>query len=71
MSTFDFSALSVNQKRDLVKQLRDEIKSQLAVKKSLRLSAKMQKEQNRKERLAKSILAAQEKLAKLQAKLAA
>ena len=71
MTTFDFSALSVNQKRDLVKQLRDEIKSQLAVKKSLRLSAKMQKEQNRKERLAKSILAAQEKLAKLQAKLTA
>ena len=71
MTTFDFSALSVNQKRDLVKQLREEIKNQVAINKSIRLSVKAQKAEARKDRLAKSIIAAQEKLAKLQAKLSA
>ena len=71
MTTFNFADLSVNQKRDLIKQLREEIKSQVAVKKSLRAQVKAQKEQAKSERLAKAILAAQEKLAKLQAKLAA
>ena len=69
-NTFNFADLSVNQKRDLVKQLREEIKNQVAINKSIRLSVKAQKAQNRKDRLAKSIIAAQEKLAKLQAKLA-
>ena len=71
MSTFNFSDLSVSQKRDLVKQLRDEIKAQVAIKKSLRAQVKIQKAEARKDRIAKSIIAAQEKLAKLQAKLAA
>ena len=52
-NTFNFADLSVNQKRDLVKQLREEIKNQVAINKSIRLSVKAQKAQNRKDRLAK------------------
>ena len=70
MNTFNFSDLSVNQKRDLVKQLREEIKNQVAINKSIRLSIKANKENAKKDKLQKAIIAAQEKLAKLQAKLA-
>ena len=69
-NTFNFSDLTVNQKRDLVKQLREEIKNQVAINKSIRLSIKANKENAKKEKLQKAIIAAQEKLAKLQAKLA-
>jgi hypothetical protein len=69
-NTFNFADLSVNQKRDLVKQLREEIKNQVSANKIARLSLKANKEKAKKDRLQKSIIAAQEKLAKLQAKLA-
>ena len=69
-NTFNFSDLTVNQKRDLVKQLREEIKNQVAINKSIRLSIKANKENAKKDKLQKAIIAAQEKLAKLQAKLA-
>ena len=65
------SDLTVAEKRNLVKQLRESIKNQVSANKIARLSLKANKEKAKKERLAKSILAAQEKLAKLQAKLAA
>ena len=65
------SDLTVAEKRELVKQLRESIKNQVSANKIARLSLKANKEKAKKERLAKSILAAQEKLAKLQAKLAA
>ena len=65
------SDLTVAEKRELVKQLRESIKNQVSANKIARLSLKANKEKAKKDRLAKSILAAQEKLAKLQAKLAA
>ena len=64
------SDLTIIQKRDLVKQLREAIKNDLAVKKSQKVLSKVRKENERKDKLQKSIIAAQEKLAKLQAKLA-
>ena len=71
MSTININSLTLSQKRDLVKQLREEIKNQVAVNKIAKLSLKADKEKAKKDRLQKSIIAAQEKLAKLQAKLAA
>ena len=65
------SDLTVAEKRELVKQLRESIKNQVSINKLNKLSIKANKEKAKKDRLAKSILAAQEKLAKLQAKLAA
>ena len=65
------SDLTIIQKRDLVKQLREAIKNDLAVKKSQKVLSKVRKENERKDKLQKSIIAAQEKLAKLQAKLSA
>ena len=65
------SDLTIIEKRNLVKVLRESIKNQVAANKVAKLSLKANKEKAKKERLAKSILAAQEKLAKLQAKLAA
>ena len=65
------SDLTIIQKRDLVKQLREAIKNDLAVKKSQKVLLKANKEEAKKDKLQKSIIAAQEKLAKLQAKLSA
>ena len=71
MNTFSIDSLTVIQKRDLVKQLRESIKTDLVLSKANKLSLKKAKEIAKKDRIQKSILAAQEKLAKLQAKLAA
>ena len=67
----NINTLSTLEKRQLVNQLRALIKEDLAFKKSQKVLLKAQKENAKKDKLAKSILAAQEKLAKLQAKLAA
>ena len=64
------SDLTVAEKRQLVKQLRESIKNQVAANKIARLSIKAEKENAKKDKLQKAIIAAQEKLAKLQAKLA-
>ena len=64
------SDLTVAEKRNLVKQLRESIKNQLAVNKIARLSLKANKEKAKKEKLENAIKLAQEKLAKLQSKLA-
>ena len=64
------SDLTVAEKRQLVKTLRESIKNQVAVNKIARLSIKANKEKAKKDKLQKAIIAAQEKLAKLQAKLA-
>jgi hypothetical protein len=64
------SDLTVAEKRDLVKQLRESIKDQVAINKIARLSIKQNKEKAKKDKLQKAIIAAQEKLAKLQSKLA-
>ena len=65
------SDLTIIQKRDLVKQLREAIKKDIDLKKSQKVLSKVRKENERKDKLQKSIIAAQEKLAKLQAKLSA
>ena len=66
----DLSVLTVAEKRDLVKQLREAIKSDIALRKSQKVSIKIQKDNAKKAKIADQIKAAQEKLAKLQAKLA-
>ena len=71
MNTFSIDSLTVIQKRDFVKQLRESIKTDLVLSKANKASLKKAKEIAKKDRIQKSILAAQEKLAKLQAKLAA
>ena len=71
MNTFSIDSLTVIQKRDLVKQLRESIKTDLVLSKANKASLKKAKEIAKKDRIQKSIKAAQEKLAKLQAKLAA
>ena len=71
MNNFSIDSLTVIQKRDLVKQLRESIKTDLVLSKANKASLKKAKEIAKKDRIQKSILAAQEKLAKLQAKLAA
>lgn len=70
MTTFNIHALSTNQKRDLVKQLREAIKADSIMIKQYRLSKKAEKEAAKKEKIQNAIKAAQDKLAKLQAKLA-
>ena len=67
----NINTLSTLEKRQLVNQLRALIKEDLAFKKSQKVLLKASKEEAKKDKLQKSILAAQEKLAKLQAKLAA
>ena len=64
------SDLTIIEKRNLVKALRESIKNQVAANKIARLSIKAEKENAKKDKLQKAIIAAQEKLAKLQAKLA-
>ena len=68
---FNFDALTVSQKRDLVKILRDEIKNQVLLNKAIKINQKAKKEEAKKEKIANQIKLAQEKLAKLQARLSA
>ena len=70
MNNFSIDSLTVSQKRDLVKQLREAIKTDAIMIKAFKLNKKAEKEANKKIKLENAIKAAQEKLAKLQAKLA-
>ena len=70
MNTFSIDSLTVAQKRDLVKQIRESIKTDMVLSKARRINQKAAKEQAKKDKLQNAIKAAQEKLAKLQAKLA-
>ena len=70
MTTLNINALTINQKRDLVKQLRAAIKSESLAVKQFKVMQKAKKEEAKKEKIANQIKLAQEKLAKLQAKLA-
>ena len=67
----NLSSLTLTEKRALLAEIRLAIKDEVSLNKAFKLNQKAAKENAKKERLAKSILAAQEKLAKLQAKLAA
>ena len=66
----NINTLSTLEKRQLVNQLRALIKEDIAFKKSQKAVSKVAKENAKKEKLANAIKNAQEKLAKLQAKLA-
>ena len=70
MNTFSIDSLTVIQKRDLVKQLRESIKTDLVLSKARKVSLKKAKEIEKKQKIENAIKAAQEKLARLQAKLA-
>ena len=70
MTTLNINSLTLTQKRDLVKQLREAIKSDAIMIKAFKLNKKAEKEANKKAKLENAIKAAQDKLAKLQAKLA-
>lgn len=63
-------ALSVKEKRALVKSLRDMIKDDIITTKRIKALTAKQKEQEKKMKIEAQIKAAQEKLAKLTAKLA-
>ena len=71
MNTNTIQSLTLTEKRSLVAELKLAIKNEIALNKAFKLNQKAAKENAKKDRLQKSILAAQEKLAKLQAKLAA
>ena len=70
MNTFSIDSLTVIQKRDLVKQLRESIKTDMVLSKANKASLKKAKEIEKKQKIQNAIKAAQDKLAKLQAKLA-
>ena len=70
MKNFTIDSLTVAQKRDLVKQIRESIKTDVLLSKARRINLKAEKEAAKKDKLQNAIKAAQEKLAKLQAKLA-
>ena len=70
MTTLNINSLTLSQKRDLVKQLREAIKTDAIMIKAFKLNKKAEKEANKKAKLENAIKAAQDKLAKLQAKLA-
>jgi hypothetical protein len=63
-------ALSVKEKRALVKSLRDMIKDDIITTKRIKALTAKQKEQEKKMKIEAQIKAAQDKLAKLTAKLA-
>lgn len=64
------SDLTIIEKRNLVKVLRESIKDQVALSKSTKLIIKANKEKEKKAKIQEQIKAAADKLAKLQAKLA-
>ena len=70
MNNFAIDSLTIIQKRDLVKQLREAIKTDLVLSKARKASLKQAKEIEKKQKLENAIKLAAEKLAKLQAKLA-
>lgn len=63
------SDLTIMEKRNLVKALKESIKDQVAINKVTRLSIKQNKEKAKKAKIQEQIKAAADKLAKLQAKL--
>lgn len=67
----NINTLTLSQKRDLVKQLRAAIKSESLAVKQFKVMQKAKKEEAKKEKIANQIKLAQEKLAKLQARLSA
>ena len=71
MTTFDINSLSLTAKRNLVKELRESIKQSVTIQKHNRVLIKQNKEAEKKAKVMEAIKAAELKLAKLTAKLAA
>ena len=69
MTTFDINSLSLTSKRALVKELRESIKQSVLISKSNKILIKQNKEAEKKAKIEAQIKAAQDKLAKLTAKL--
>ena len=71
MTTFSIvNELSLSDKRALVKELRESIKDQVYANKIAKLSIKQNKEAEKKAKVLAQIKAAEDKLARLTAKLA-
>jgi RNA-binding protein YhbY len=70
MFTTNLSTLSVKTKRSLINELRASIKNDLVRNKMVKVAFKENKENERKAKVIAAIKAAEEKLAKLNAKLA-
>lgn len=70
MFTTNLSTLSVKTKRSLINELRASIKNDLVRNKLVKVAFKENKENERKAKVIAAIKAAEEKLAKLNAKLA-
>ena len=66
----DLSMVSLSDKRALLKELKESIKSDVLMSKSTKLIIKQNREAERKAKVIAAIKAAEDKLAKLNAKLA-
>ena len=69
MTTFDINSYSLSAKRALLSELKDSIKQSVAIQKHNRVLIKQNKENEKKVKVLAAIKAAEDKLAKLQAKL--
>ena len=69
MTTFDINSLTIQQKRQLVKDIRLSIKDEVITNKRVKALSIKQKEAEKKLKIQLAIKAAEEKLAKLTAKL--
>jgi hypothetical protein len=67
----NLSSLTITEKRALLAELRLAIKNEVLLNKAFRINQKAAKENAKKEKIANQIKLAQEKLAKLQARLSA
>jgi hypothetical protein len=70
MNTFDINSLTIQQKRQLVKDIRLSIKDEVVTNKRIKALSIKQKEAEKKLKIQLAIKAAEAKLAKLTAKLA-
>ena len=70
MTTFDINSLTIQQKRQLVKDIRLSIKDEVVTNKRIKALSIKQKEAEKKLKIQLAIKAAEEKLARLTAKLA-
>ena len=70
MTTFDINSLTIAQKRQLVKDIRLSIKDEVITNKRIKALSIKQKEAEKKLKIQLAIKAAEEKLARLTAKLA-
>lgn len=71
MTTFDINSLTIQQKRQLVKDIRLSIKDEVITNKRIKALSIKQKQAEKKLKIQLAIKAAEDKLAKLTARLSA